>query len=46
MFPWATNTRLRLLTRGACGYREPEALIARATLACGGLDVTLPGRAT
>ncbi|WP_322767899.1 ISL3 family transposase [Frankia sp. Cr1] len=41
----ATNTHLRQLTRGAYGYRSPEALIARATLTRGGLDVVLPGRA-
>ena len=40
----ATNTQLRQLTRGARGYREPDALIARATLTRGGLNITLLGR--
>ena len=41
----ATNTHLRQLTRGACGFRSYETLIAKAALTRGGLDITLPGRA-
>ena len=41
----AVNTRLRLLTRIAFGFRLPEALIALALLALGGLCPPLPGRA-
>jgi transposase len=38
----ATNTRLRLLTRRACGHHSPEALIAMADLTRGGLCPRLP----
>ncbi len=41
----ATNTHLRLLTRGAYGYRPHKALIARAMLTRSGLEIVLPGRA-
>lgn len=41
----AVNTKLRLLTRIAFGFRSPEALIALAMLSLGGLCPTLPGRA-
>lgn len=40
----ATNTHLRVLTRGAYGFHSPEALIARAMLTRGGLCPQLPGR--
>jgi transposase len=39
------NTRLRLLTRTAFGFRKPEALIALAMLSLGGYCPPLPGRA-
>jgi transposase len=39
------NTKLRLLTRIAFGFRSREALIALAMLALGGLCPPLPGRA-
>nr|WP_131766600.1 transposase [Candidatus Protofrankia californiensis] len=42
----ATNTHLRQLTRRACGFHSPDALIAKATLTRGGLNITLPGRVT
>jgi transposase len=41
----STNTKIRLLTRLAFGFRSPEALIALAMLALGGHRPTLPGRA-
>jgi transposase len=41
----STNTKIRLLTRLAFGFRSPEALIALAMLALGGQRPTLPGRA-
>jgi transposase len=41
----ATNTHLRVLTRRAYGYHSPQALIAHAMLARGGLRPDLPGRA-
>jgi transposase len=41
----STNTKIRLLTRIAFGFRSPEALIALAMLALGGHRPTLPGRA-
>lgn len=41
----ATNTHLRGLTKRAYGYHSPEALIAHAMLARGGLRPDLPGRA-
>ena len=40
----STNTKIRLLTRIAFGFRSPEALIALAMLALGGLRPALPGR--
>jgi transposase len=41
----SVNTRLRLLTRIAFGFRSPHALIGLAMLALGGLCPELPGRA-
>jgi len=40
----ATNTKIRLLTRLAYGFKNPAALIALAILALGGHPPTLPGR--
>jgi transposase len=40
----STNTKLRLLTRNAYGFKKPEALIALGLLALGGHKPTLPGR--
>jgi transposase len=40
----ATNTHLRVLTKRAYGYHSPQALIAHAMLARGGLQPDLPGR--
>lgn len=40
----STNTKIRLLTRIAFGFRSPEALIALALLALGGHRPQLPGR--
>lgn len=40
----STNTKLRLLTRVAYGFREPEHLIALALLDRGGYCPSLPGR--
>lgn len=40
----ATNTKIRLLTRIAFGFRKPESLIALAMLALGGHRPHLPGR--
>jgi transposase len=42
----SVNTKLRLLTRIAFGFRSPEALVALAMLDLGGLCPPLPGRAT
>ncbi len=42
----SVNTKLRLLTRIAFGFRSPEALIALALLDLGGLCPPLPGRTT
>lgn len=42
----SVNTKLRLLTRIAFGFRSPEALVALALLDLGGLCPPLPGRAT
>ena len=39
------NTRMRLLTRIAFGFRKPEALIALAMLSLGDYCPPLPGRA-
>jgi transposase len=40
------NTKLRLLTRIAFGFRSPNALVALAMLDLGGLCPPLPGRTT
>jgi transposase len=40
----STNTKIRLLTRVAFGFRDPHALIALAMLALGGYRPPLPGR--
>jgi len=40
----STNTKIRLLTRIAFGFRSPEALIALAMLSLGGHRPALPGR--
>ncbi len=40
----STNTKIRLLTRIAFGFRSPDALIALAILALGGQRPALPGR--
>jgi transposase len=40
----STNTKIRLLTRIAYGFRNPTALIALALLALGGHQPTLPSR--
>lgn len=40
----STNTKLRLLTRMAFGYKNPEALISLAMLGLGSPRPTLPGR--
>lgn len=40
----STNTKLRLITRMAFGFRRPEALIALALLDRGGYCPRLPGR--
>jgi transposase len=42
----STNTKLRLLTRVAYGFKEPEHLIALALLDRGGYCPSLPGRST
>jgi transposase len=42
----STNTKIRVLTRVAFGFTNPEALIALAMLALGGYCPPLPGRAT
>ena len=42
----STNTKIRLLTRIAFGFRSPEALIALAMLSLGGHRPALPGRST
>jgi len=42
----STNTKIRVLTRVAFGFRSPDALIAMAMLAVGGVCPDLPGRAT
>ena len=41
----STNTKIRVLTRVAFGFRSPEALIALAMLSLGGHRPILPGRA-
>ena len=40
----SVNTKLRLLTRIAFGFRSPEALVSLAMLDLGGLCPPLPGR--
>jgi transposase len=40
----STNTKIRLLTRIAFGFKSPEALIAIAMLSLGGYRPSLPGR--
>lgn len=40
----STNTKIRLLTRIAFGFKSPEALIALAMLSLGGHRPALPGR--
>jgi transposase len=40
----SVNTKIRVITRMAFGFRNPEALIALAMLALGGLRPALPGR--
>jgi transposase len=42
----STNTKIRLLTRIAFGFRSPDALIALAMLSLGGHRPPLPGRGT
>ena len=42
----STNTKIRLLTRLAFGFKNPDALIGLAMLALGGLKPPLPGRPT
>ena len=41
----STNTKLRVLTRMAFGFKNPEHLIALALLDRGGYCPSLPGRA-
>lgn len=41
----STNTKIRLLTRIAFGFKSPEALVALAMLALGGYRPPLPDRA-
>jgi transposase len=40
----SVNTKIRLITRVAFGFRSPEALIALAMLNLGGHKPSLPGR--
>ena len=40
----STNTKIRVLTRVAFGFKDPHALIALAMLALGGYRPALPGR--
>ena len=40
----STNTKIRLLTRIAFGFRSPQALVALALLDPGGYCPPLPGR--
>ncbi len=40
----STNTKIRLITRIAFGFKSPQALIALAMLSLGGHRPTLPGR--
>jgi transposase len=41
----SVNTKLRLLTRIAFGFRSPDALVALAMLDLGGMCPPLSGRA-
>ncbi|MEV0705845.1 transposase, partial [Saccharopolyspora sp. NPDC050389] len=40
----STNTKIRLLTRMAFGFKRPDALISLALLALGGYRPELPDR--
>ncbi len=40
----SVNTKIRVITRIAFGFRNPAALIALAMLTLGGLRPQLPGR--
>jgi transposase len=40
----SVNTKIRLLTRVAFGFKSPQALIALAMLSLGGICPSLPGR--
>jgi transposase len=40
----SVNTKIRLITRIAFGFKDPHALIALALLSLGGYQPTLPGR--
>lgn len=40
----STNTKIRLITRMAFGFKSPQALIAMAMLSLGGHRPVLPGR--
>lgn len=40
----STNTKIRLITRMAFGFKSPEALVALALLSLGGHRPVLPGR--
>ena len=40
------NTQIRLITRRGFGFHSPDAVIALAMLALGGLCPPLPGRVT
>lgn len=42
----STNTKIRVLTRMAFGFKSPQALIALAMLNLGGYCPPLPGRKT
>ena len=42
----STNTKIRVITRIAFGFADPNALIALAMLTLGGYRPTLPGRST
>ena len=42
----STNTKIRVLTRIALGFKSPKALIALAMLNLGGYCPPLPGRKT
>lgn len=42
----STNTKIRLLTRVAFGFKSPQALVALAMLSLGGHRPSLPGRPT